>query len=502
MAEMKGESDLPDEGLLDMSCSSELSDSLDEGLLDSTCSSDTPFNNSDAGTVIEVKSKSRKRTHFCEVCSSTIGRHFRFHVVRHHLPPAYFITTYCPSCQEQTGILSMKRKFHSNCPLPTTSVIREWVALTVAVRKFFLRKFGKESVADLPASSRTDLVLSLEERAYILLSQHALYNSYIMDLDWQGSGQLLFHWRYLYQLLTLLSPQDRLEFKTLVPSPVDVPAEIPLLVFDTHLHLDILTNTLKYSGASLATLQASSNSRFTLIGAIANFVFREHWGEIFQIMAREPLIHYSIGIHPLRVATVNPPFPPPLPIAESCVGIGEVGLDFTTKCSCVGACLDSKMCHQPKLIAQIQFLQDIVLPLVAVNQSKTLIVYCRDDGTGNAAREMLKMLEVRDLLNMRIHIHCFSGSASDVLLWATKCPRVFFGISPSILYNPTLRESVKAIPLNQLLIESNAPFQPAKYSTPWEAISLVVPCLTGALKLPEAVIVHQCMVNARRCYEI
>lgn len=99
----------------------------------------------------------------------------------------------------------------------------------------------------------------------------------------------------------------------------------------------------------------------------------------------------------------------------------------------------------------IQFFQECVL--LSKNVQKPLVIHCRDSGNGEAANIALNVFEDSDALQLEIHRHCFSGTIEELTLWIDKLPNVKFGITSKHLTANTL----KKIPLNKLLLESDSP---------------------------------------------
>jgi TatD DNase family protein len=121
------------------------------------------------------------------------------------------------------------------------------------------------------------------------------------------------------------------------------------------------------------------------------------------------------------------------------VGIGECGLDFYRK-------------PYNEQIQNAAFKNQIEL---ALEQNLPLVIHVRD-----AADEALKILEEFIKNKPRGVLHCFSQSpdfAKQVLDWG-----FYIGIDGHITYpkNDALRETIKNVPLNRLLLETDAPFLP------------------------------------------
>jgi TatD DNase family protein len=126
-------------------------------------------------------------------------------------------------------------------------------------------------------------------------------------------------------------------------------------------------------------------------------------------------------------------------VASKIIAIGETGLDFYHKPF-------DKQRQEDAFRAHIELALTYKLPLV---------LHVRD-----AADEFLKILEEYSTQGIMGVVHCFSQNesfANTVLNWG-----FYLGIGAYITYpkNIELRELLKKIPLNKILLETDAPFLP------------------------------------------
>jgi len=126
------------------------------------------------------------------------------------------------------------------------------------------------------------------------------------------------------------------------------------------------------------------------------------------------------------------------------VSIGEIGLDFSAS--------DSHPVKQEAAFrAQVRLALELQLPIVL---------------HGRSAQDQASIYErIRVLLTKcgvpaeyKLYVHCFTGSIIDVLTWREQFPRTIFGIAP-ISVSQMRRAAVKEIPLEFMVLESDAPFQ-------------------------------------------
>lgn len=164
----------------------------------------------------------------------------------------------------------------------------------------------------------------------------------------------LVHWRIISNLLQLLLPAGQRDVISTMQEltysgdgvtpvvPSDMFSQVRLRFGDSHFHIDILLSRTTVS--IFGILEAMYGEReLQLDVAIANCVFPDHW-VCFRERANDPRIN-TFGIHPhvtsMEYSTVRLH---ELLREPGCVGLGEVGLDFTTSCCCNPRCRSSKAC--------------------------------------------------------------------------------------------------------------------------------------------------------------
>lgn len=139
------------------------------------------------------------------------------------------------------------------------------------------------------------------------------------------------------------------------------------------------------------------------------------------------------------------------------VGVGECGLDYLFSANDLhpNITLSSEEIKnlQTKLFqAQIDLAKKLDLPL---------LVHCRDDRTRNpqnseAWSDVLEMIGTHKTV-----LHCYSGLEKTTYK-ALSRSNLFFSFAGNITYpkNEYLREAIKIIPTNRILIETDCPFLP------------------------------------------
>ncbi len=208
----------------------------------------------------------------------------------------------------------------------------------------------------------------------------------------------------------------------------------PTSLIDTHCHLDFPEFDLDRS-------QVIARCRQEGLSFIINVGASVAGSERSVVLAREnPCVYATVGIHPHEADSVTAADITRL--RELCgeakvTAIGEAGLDFFKNYS--------SQDNQRKLFqAQITLAQEL---------NKPLVLHSRE-----AQNEILAML--RPALPLKAVVHCFSGDE----LFLDACLKLGFLVSftCNVTYKKAqnLREMVKRVPLERLMLETDAPHLP------------------------------------------
>jgi len=205
-------------------------------------------------------------------------------------------------------------------------------------------------------------------------------------------------------------------------------------MIDSHCHLDHepLFNDLD------SILKRSKDVGIKKILTICTTI--ESYEKIKQLVKKDDIIFGTYGIHPHEAK--NDKVTSKLIIDtiknnKRIIGIGETGLDFYYN-------------HSDKN-DQIQSFEEHIKAAIELNIP--LIIHSR-----NADNEMLNILNNFKNFNLKILMHCFTGSKT----FATKLMdfNAYFSASGIITFkNSTdLQDTFKFIPLEKLLIETDSPY--------------------------------------------
>lgn len=212
----------------------------------------------------------------------------------------------------------------------------------------------------------------------------------------------------------------------------------PPALVDTHCHLDY-----PYDGKTVDQIvqeaHAAGVSHLMSIGTTA-----ANAPVLKEIADRFENVFFTVGVHPHDSAEVPDDY---LATLESwaktpkCRGIGEIGLDYYYEHS------DRKSQLQ-RLREQLALARQLALPIV---------IHSRD-GEEDLLRELETHIKLAPHSSRPGVIHCFSGTES----FAQRCLDLGFFISFSGILtfkkSQELRRIAQAIPLDRVLIETDAPF--------------------------------------------
>ena len=206
-------------------------------------------------------------------------------------------------------------------------------------------------------------------------------------------------------------------------------------MIDSHCHLDhepLLENLDQ-------VIKRSKNAGITKLLTICTTL--DSFTQIKNIVKKDPIIYGTFGIHPHETEgsiNVNTDFIiKEVSLNDRIIGIGETGLDFFYNHSNKERQIDSFKAH---IEASIEL-------------NKPIIVHSR-----NAETETYKILKSYKSENLKILMHCFTGSANFAkqLLGLN----AFFSASGIITFKKSidLQETFKNLPLEKLLVETDSPF--------------------------------------------
>lgn len=200
---------------------------------------------------------------------------------------------------------------------------------------------------------------------------------------------------------------------------------------DTHCHLDdpILFARLP---EVLKAGEAAGIRKYLIPG-----VAPDGWDGIAALAAKETGVFPAFGLHPMLAELFDAQLLERLrSFTGVAVAIGEIGLDYLAA-------------DVPREKQQVAFRAQLRL---AVEAEVPVMIHCR-----RAFRDLLEMLRAEQVQRVGGVMHAFSGSVEV----ARECTRLglHIGVAGTATYRNAIRplEVVKEIPLEHLLLETDAP---------------------------------------------
>ena len=250
---------------------------------------------------------------------------------------------------------------------------------------------------------------------------------------------------------------------------------------DSHCHLDHLWDQYSFKASDV---EGPPN----FFGCIANFVFPRSYHLLNDISCGNN-VWPTLGIHPSQARLFDIEMQGYL--AERCaaddiVAIGETGL-----CSKAGS-------HTPYSLQDKAF--DFQVRL-ASRLGKPVVIHCRDNSKPalDCCKYILQSCH-------KIHLHCFTGDLFDLECWSKCFPNLKVGVTGLLFDNAHVQDIVKFLPLDKILIETDAPhFSLPLTDVPFSFPQAVI-CIAQKISLMKKVslkeVVAQTSENARFIYNL
>lgn len=206
-------------------------------------------------------------------------------------------------------------------------------------------------------------------------------------------------------------------------------SSLPLLI-DTHAHLD--DQSFEHDAAD--AIQRARNSRVEVI------LMSTHISRIAEVLklAERHRLHCAAGVHPNAAGQAGETLEARIREAashETVVAVGEIGLDYYRD-------------HAPRSVQHHALRRQLAL---AVELNLPVVLHNRQ-----ATPELMALL--KEFPGIRGVFHCFMGDAQE----AKECLDLGFylGIGGPITFakNQALRQTVRALPLHRLVLETDSPY--------------------------------------------
>jgi len=167
-----------------------------------------------------------------------------------------------------------------------------------------------------------------------------------------------------------------------------------------------------------------------------------------ELSRQHDCIYAACGIHPHDAKDVTDETIQSLKglitSSDKVVAIGEVGLDFYRNLSP----------HQLQIDAFVKFIR------LAKELKLPLILHCREEAPGKKEASGLLIKSLRENLDIPVRavMHCFSGDEEMLKQCLDLGMYISFTCNVTFKNAAKLREVLKAVPVERLLLETDAPF--------------------------------------------
>lgn len=225
---------------------------------------------------------------------------------------------------------------------------------------------------------------------------------------------------------------------------------------------------------------------YNIEAAILPAVYFDEWSAIVALNRQNPQCYPSFGFHPIYLAQHQTKHLSHLKqwlLDYQAVAVGECGLDF----------------YLPELEVQQQEQWFIEQIRVACDLDLPLIVHAR-----RSADAVLKCL--KRFPSARGVIHSFAGSAQQAEYFIKQ--GFYLGVGGTITYERAqrLRTAIQTIPLEYLVLETDAPDQP---DSQWRGkrndlsrLPIIAQCLAELRQTSLATIANVTTANAKRLFKL
>ncbi|MGA1158364.1 MAG: TatD family hydrolase [Candidatus Nanopelagicaceae bacterium] len=222
--------------------------------------------------------------------------------------------------------------------------------------------------------------------------------------------------------------------------PAPLPEPLPISCGDSHAHLEIVTNTEPDHPEVARVINEAASVGINRIVQVGYSAEQSDW--CVRLAERFPNVVAAVALHPNEAPVVNDLESDLSRITELAKhpkvrAIGETGLDFFRT---VPALQDRQRYSFKR---HIQLAKDL---------DKTLVIHDRD-----AHQAVLDTLDEVGA-PARTVFHCFSGDAEMASECIAKGYILSFAGTVTFKNAPQLREALKLVPLDQLLVETDSPF--------------------------------------------
>ena len=206
------------------------------------------------------------------------------------------------------------------------------------------------------------------------------------------------------------------------------------MIFDTHSHYD----DAQFEEDREPLLNAMEEQDVgTIVNASATV---ESWERVIALTEQYPSVYGMIGVHPDEVGALNETeFARMKELLQKpkIVAVGEIGLDYHWNV-------------EPKEVQQEWFVRQLHL---ATEEKLPVIIHSRE-----ASQDTFDIMKKEHAGTTGGVIHCFSGSAEMAKEYVKMGYYIGVGGVVTFKNSRVLKEVVKAIPLEHIVVETDCPY--------------------------------------------
>ncbi|MEM4630367.1 MAG: TatD family hydrolase [Candidatus Diapherotrites archaeon] len=214
------------------------------------------------------------------------------------------------------------------------------------------------------------------------------------------------------------------------------------MLIDSHCHLQEMKEQEK-------EIQEAKSKGITKI--LTNSVDMKSIEECLELAKRYKEVKAAIGIHPINILgmsqeEIKEALQKVDEKAKEAIAIGEIGLDYKYAKT-----------QKQKQIQEESFREQI---RIGIKQNKTLVIHSRE-----AEKECLKILEEEKA--KKVQMHWFTNNEQNIQI-ATELD-YYMSCGPIICYDEKAQQIAKKIPIEKMLLETDAPviFKGQQSSPTW-----------------------------------
>lgn len=270
--------------------------------------------------------------------------------------------------------------------------------------------------------------------------------------------------------------------------------ELPGVYVDTHCHIDSIINRFRASAAMAHAGDAEIDS-WTWDRLVKDFHVGPWDGcvtvcceptsydNVMEILDSDTTgkLRAAFGVHPHEADKWDQEVEDKFVKAMShdkVVAWGECGLDYYYD-------------NSPRDIQKQVFIRQIQL---AVEHGKPLVVHTRD-----AEEDTLEIMTKHLPKDWVVHIHCCTSSRNMVLPLLAHFPNLYVGFTGCITFGTAdnIRDTLRCVPLNRLLLETDAPYMAPLPFRGDVAHSGMIPFIAARMAQEKEVSLEELLVQVR-----